>query len=104
MAGEGLLVGGSRSTFLLREFLALDLGSLGGMGAEVGIDRADPGLPNGDLPRATAELPVLPELLGLRLGIGAGARICQGADTRDMASTTVQPLERWRSGSGTAAW
>lgn len=87
-----------------RELIALDLGSLRGVGAQVGAHRANPGLPNGDLPRSAAELPVLSELLGLWFGIGAGARICQGADTRVMASTTVQPLERWRSGSGTAAW
>ena len=82
----------------------MDLGSLGGLGAQMGAHRTNSGLPNGDLPGSAAELPVLSELLGLWVGIGPGARICQGADTRGVASTTVQPLERWRSRSGTAAW
>jgi hypothetical protein len=80
------------------------VGSLCRLVAEVAVAGADLVVPAGHFPTATTELPLPPELFGLRIHGDQRARIRQGLSLEYLASTTVQPVEWGRVGSRPRAW
>jgi hypothetical protein len=83
---------------------AVGLGPQHRLGPDVGPHRPDPRLPTGDLPGDAAHVQVPPELLDLRPHIHPSAWIRQGPSLGRLATTAVQPLERWGIGPGTVTW